>query len=154
MVAEQQTDIPRFVLTIARDDRGGVRISASGPAGEVTAEASLPLPWRGPFAVGDLDEARHHGGDLHAFAFPPAIEALLEESRYRAGESPIVVVLAVDDEFAPILWELLFDPEVERFLALSPGTPLVRSETKVPPAAAPEHANLRVRMVAPTITSG
>ncbi|HEY7032847.1 MAG TPA: hypothetical protein VH482_16000, partial [Thermomicrobiales bacterium] len=144
----------RFVLSIGRDGDGAVRIGATGPAGSVDVAAPLPVPdvASREEAVRDWDEARRIGSDLFAFAFPHAVDELLEESRHRAGEIPVTIALDVaDDRLAALPWELLFDPEIDRFLALSTGTPFTRSGDDAAEPAPPEHGNLRVRVVAPAI---
>lgn len=143
----------RFVLSIGRDD-GAIRISATGPAGTVEVSSPLPMPeiTGDVRAIRDWDEARRIGSELFAFAFPPAVDELLEESRHRAGETPLTIALDVaDEQLADMPWELLFDPEIERFLVLSTGTPFTRSGENAAEAPAAEHGNLRVRVLSRTI---
>jgi hypothetical protein len=144
----------RFVLSIGHDDDGAIRIAATGPAGTVDLATPIPVPAvpSEGSTVRDWDEARRIGSGLFAFAFPRAVDELLEESRHRASETPLTIALDVADErLAALPWELLFDPDVDRFLALSTGTPLTRSGEDVAEESPPEYGNLRVRVVAPVI---
>ena len=120
----------RFLLRLEPIADGRIRVRATGPAG--TAEAVVPRP--DPFAAtpdGDLTDPwerdRRVGIALHATAFPPPIRRLLEESRLRRDEAPLPIALeAADPELARLPWELLRDPETDRFLALTERTPLSR----------------------------
>ncbi len=143
--------LPRFELTISHDEDGSVRIAATGPAGTASIATPLPVPDVAAEAANGWDEAKRLGAALFAFAFPPAIDDLLEESRHRAEDAPVTIALDVAGDLATLPWELLYDPEIERFLVLSSGTPLTRAHKVVPEASPPEHANLRVRIVAPII---
>src|SRR4051812_29957571 len=124
---------PRFVLSIEFAGEDALRLEASSPAGHATKIVAISteqlVPLRRPIGdVRDWDEAQELGAKLFSLAFPEEIDQLLEESRHRAGDEPLYATLKIDDEdLAAIPWELTFDPEIGRFLALSQGTNLYRT---------------------------
>src|SRR5437867_4325541 len=127
-----QAAAPPFVLRLrARGDR--LLITATGPAGRAEANSPLPTVEAVPREVADGDTrpwkiACRTGERLFAAVFPPPIARLFEASLQRASDDPLPVVLQIEgDDLATLPWELLRDPERERFLALSPRTPLSRA---------------------------
>jgi len=139
---------------------GAWLVQAVGPSGRAEAVSVPPaLPDLAAFTAGSTDHerwqaARRTGIALFRAAFPPAVERLLEEARHRAGEAAVPVALDVSDPaLAPLPWELLRDPETDRFLAMGERTPLSRL---VPAAGTatprpPESGHLRVRVLAETV---
>jgi tetratricopeptide (TPR) repeat protein len=144
-----------FVLRLrAHGDQ--LLISATGPAGSAEATSPLPTVEAVPreVAAGDTRPwkiACRTGEHLFAAAFPPPIAQLFEASLQRANDKPLPVVLQIDgDELVALPWELLRDPERERFLALSPRTPLSRATAHPRNVAGTpvERGNLRVSLLA------
>src|SRR5215212_5372448 len=141
--------LPRFVLSIGHDAESQGDLRASGPTGQVHVSSTSSqakanaLPSVPAYAT-TWDEARAIGEQLFAFAFPPAIDQLMEESRHAAGDRRLSIVIeTLGDEIAKLPWELLYDPEVERFLVLSNGSTVVRGSAFAPEPSPPEHGNLR-----------
>ncbi len=68
------------------------------------------------------------GRRLFAAIFTGGVGECLRRSLDRAGEGTLRINLRLDDapELAPLPWEFLFDPENERYLALSERSPIVR----------------------------
>ena len=78
------------------------------------------------------------GRALWGCAFPGQVAELWRASLAAAGEAGLRLRLTVDSRpgLAAQPWELLFDPTAGRFLALDPGTPVVRY-VRLPFAAGP-----------------
>lgn len=158
---DQDQSPDRLLLRLERAPDGRFRVDAVGPAGR--AEATVAWPDLVPTASnGDPEpdpwaEARRIGARLHGAAFPSPIQRLLDESRHKVGEAPLPIVLELaDPALAALPWELLRDPETERFLVLSPTTPLSRRliGPEAIPATTPKgslraSSELRVGVVAP-----
>lgn len=98
--------------------------------------------------------ASRAGERLYQALFPPPIAALFRATVDAAPEVMVPIVLHIDDpRLAALPWELLRDPERERFLSLSVRTPVSRSTvadttsgaTTTPPL---ERGNLRVTWLA------
>jgi tetratricopeptide (TPR) repeat protein len=147
-----------FVLHLrTQDDR--LLVTATGPAGR--AEASSPLPAFEPVprevAAGDRRPwkiACRTGERLFAAAFPPPIVRLFETTLRQANDALLPVHLQIEGiDLAALPWELLRDPDRERFLALSPRTPLSRVTAQPQPGANPaiERGNLRVAVLAASV---
>jgi hypothetical protein len=97
--------------------------------------------------VGDVEAAllTEVGRQLHAFLFSPRIWAAFVASREAARRRDRGLRLKLrlhQPELAVLPWELLYDPQEDRFLALSGHTPLIRSlpgvlGSALPPASLP-----------------
>lgn len=148
----------RFFIRLDLIGETRLRVRASGPSGTVETDVPLPII-EAPAVAGDADaawaRARRVGLLLYAAAVPPPVERLLEESRHRLDERPLPIVLEIaDPKVARLPWELLREPERDRFLALSERTPLSRSiDDRAGPAPAPpvlDAGPLRLRLRLPT----
>lgn len=139
------------------DDR--LLIEATGPAGRAEATSPLPAVEAVPreVAAGDTRPwkiACRTGERLYAAAFPPPIDQLFAASLRQAVDDPLPVVLQIEgDDLAALPWELLRDPERERFLALSPRTPLSRvtAQPRTFAGTSIERGNLRVTLLADSV---
>lgn len=142
-----------FRIQLQRANGNLIHVTASGPAGAAKADVQAPSI---PALPDDPDErwraAVRTGEHLFAVAFPPPVLKLLEESRYQVGDDPLPVILLAGDDLGALPWELLRDPESERFLALHPRHPLFRSVGEVGTSAdraPPPVGKLRVQIVTP-----
>lgn len=139
---------------------GRLRVRATSPVGRVEAVSSVPTVPDLRAMTDDETEreswriARRVGLQLFAAAFPPPVERLLEELRHHAGDAPIPIALQIGDPaLAALPWELLRDPETDRFLALSERTPFSRFQPGAATGGArsPAAGHLRVRVVADVV---
>lgn len=141
-----------------------MHVVAAGPPGLAEAYADLPeLPLRDGApngqtapAAADFLRERRTGVLLYNAIFAPHILRLLEESRLIAGENPLPIDLTIDDDALVVLpWELLRDPDTDRFLALSESAILSRvaPDRGVPPPllSVPSIGSLKVAIVAPEL---
>lgn len=147
-----------FVLRLRpRDDR--LLVTATGPAGRAEATSPLPVVESIPRQVAGGDTrpwkiACRTGERLFAAAFPPPIADLFHASLRQTHDAPLPVVLQIEgDDLAALPWELLRDPARERFLALSPRTPLSRAPVEPRNLArpSPDRGNLRVTLLADSV---
>mgnify|MGYP006197068959 CR=1 FL=1 len=132
---DELTIIERFLRPLAGEGAGRLELPA-GPG-----ELSL-----GPASAEEI------GGRLFRLLFTGEIGRLYHASRAKLPEGEgLRLVLKLDPrnqrlaEVAGWPWELLFDRDGGRFLALDPRTPVVRSlDVRQPVAAAPRGGELRI----------
>ncbi|MEA2528488.1 MAG: hypothetical protein QOG89_132 [Thermomicrobiales bacterium] len=137
----------------------GLLVTATGSAGRAEATAALPTVDALPREVVDGDTrpwkiATRTGERLFAAVFLPPIARLFEASLQKASDGPMPIVLQIEgEELAALPWELLRDPERERFLALSPRTPLSRAAVRPGSSSSSslERGNLRVTLLADSV---
>lgn len=152
-----------FTVRISQRD-GKLHVAATDAKGG-RAEATSPLP---DVANRDLTReviagdtrpwkiASRAGERLYQAIFPPPIADLWQASLDAAADEVVPIVLQIDDpSLAALPWELLRDPERERFVTLSVRTPMSRARLSNGTASATtpiqrsiERSNLRVTMLA------
>lgn len=140
-----------FVVRLAPIGGGGLSIQVVGAATAEPIESWLatlsPVPPPGDDAAA-LPWARGVGLALYAAAFPPPVLQRLEERRIERGDLPLPIAVEISDPALALLpWELLRNPETERFLALAEASPFSRRitpERSPPESAAPTGGTLRV----------
>ncbi|RIK37996.1 MAG: hypothetical protein DCC58_17255, partial [Chloroflexi bacterium] len=149
------TGAPRFRLRLSRTDDGRLLVEAEGPPGRAQTVADLPnlVTQAGASDQPDFLRERRTGVLLYNALFAPHILRLLEESRLHAGERPLPIDLTiVDQQLVSLPWELLRDPETDRFLALSERAPLTRiappRPTPAPLLPLPAIGTLKVALIA------
>ena len=149
------------VAVARRADNLDVRVLDS-PAGE-TGSVLSPLPDRlltaapvGPTASRALRPVRPQGegpdpvavgSSLFTALFNGPVLARYVASRHRAAVAGagLRIMLRFEDSTDALPWELLHDPQLGRFLALDPRTPIVRcTETEMRDLVAPQEGPLRV----------
>jgi hypothetical protein len=126
-----------FDLRLAGEAGGYTAEVLDAPAGQTfgpqAAACGLPaLPDPAPATMPDLEAS---GRALWGCAFPGQVAELWRASLAAAGDAGLRLRLTVEAPdpsagsgpgLAARPWELLYDPTAERFLALDPGTPVVR----------------------------
>src|SRR5215217_5312673 len=160
-IARRDSPVPPvpFVLRLrARDNQ--LLVTATGLAGRAEARSPLPKVEAFPREVAEGDTrpwkiACRIGERLYTAVFPAAIAALLDATLQRAADdAPVPIVLQIEgDDLLALPWELLRDPERERFLSLSPRTPLSRAPAHPRSSrdGSIERGNLRVTLLADSI---
>lgn len=136
-----------FDLLIERTSAGGYRARViNSPAGQPSGEFTLPFsemelenfllkigrPRRGvrKLESPEMDAAKVFGGSLFKAVFSDDVLACLRSSmdEATAREAGLRLRLRLTDapELADLPWEYLYNPSLNRFLALSVQTPIVR----------------------------
>ena len=109
------------------------------PAGQTTGPqaAVSSLPTLSDPATSTLADLQAIGQALWECVFPGQVAELWRASLAAAGDAGLRLRLTVEaPDLTALPWELLYDPTAERFLALDPGTPVVRY-VRLPFAAEP-----------------
>jgi len=127
-----------FDLEIERADQG-YRVESDSPVGQACAGFSLPfsheelecvLQQRGEADAASIDSARAFGKRLFETVFEGELRASLRGSLHEVERQGmgLRIRLRLNDapELARLPWEYLYDPTLDRYLALSAQTPLVR----------------------------
>jgi hypothetical protein len=127
-----------FDLEIERAEQG-YRVESDSPVGQACASFSLPfsheelecvLQQRGEADAARIDSARAFGTRLFGTVFDGELRACLRSSLDEAERQGmgLRIRLRLNDvpELARLPWEYLYDPTLDRYLALSALTPLVR----------------------------
>lgn len=115
------TNRDQFTIHLTDGSDGTIRVVASGSAGMVNITAPYP-------AIDDVaNDSRATGERLFAAAFPADVLRLLDECRLRPADGTLRIALDLDGPFlAALPWELMRDPETERYIALAETTPFER----------------------------
>ena len=104
----------------------------SGPQAAARGLPAIPDP-----AIAAMPDLEASGRALWGCAFPGQVAELWRASLAAIGDASLRLRLTVEASgLAALPWELLYDPTAERFLALDPGTPVVRY-VRLPFAAGP-----------------
>jgi tetratricopeptide (TPR) repeat protein len=148
-VTQPETVVVR--LKIRPAENGAIALRAQSPAGERQAISALPDRSELLFATGeDEDEnwrnACRAGERLFTAVFPTEIDSFFRETVQEQRE-PCSLVLDLDPSLERLPWEVLRDPEHDRFLALSERLRLSRAGGGAR-SIVRERGNLRVNVPA------
>lgn len=157
--AEAMSMAGAFAVRLATTGDGRLRVEAASRAGRATSVVPLPRVEIEPVDPADDQEpdpwreARRTGVQLHNALFAGAVGRLFDESRYVADDEPLPVALDVADPVLVALpWELLRDPDTDRFIALAVRSPFTRWTASGTPSPdrkrLPEIGALRVEVAA------
>lgn len=148
-----------FAVRLTTTADGRLQVEATSPAGRATSIVPLPSIAIEPVEGADDEpdpwrDARRTGVRLYNALFSGTVGRLFDESRYLADDGPLPVALETDDPaLASLPWELMRDPEVDRFVALAARAPFTRWTTVAPPPGSgrrlPETGSLQVAVGAP-----
>jgi hypothetical protein len=121
-------DYSNFDLRLAGSASAYTADVLDAPAGQTARpQAARSLPALPDLATDALDDLQASGQALWGCAFPGQVAELWRASLAAAGDMGLRLRLTVEaPDLAVLPWELLYDPTAERFLALDPGTPIVR----------------------------
>ncbi len=118
-----------FDLLISRQTDGYLASVIQSPAGETSHPHSFQLPFS-PSELYHNFDPKAFGAQLFTTVFADQVNRCLQSSldQVRLQKQGLRIRLRLSDvpELAELPWEYLYDPETQRFLALSESTPLAR----------------------------